>query len=190
MCCPVSLWRLPALSACSARLVLFKKMVCCCFLLNLNLSLPVGGEVISNKAKPTMLELQENLSLLQLIGCIFIQWDISFCSPSSPTTPLTTLIPTPRLHLHLYLYTPKPRLFVTVVIGRLNTLQYSPDPHPIGSLQTLRRYKGKQNSWPCPTHVSPWPPHTLYFKCTVTWTWYYTHTHSHTHTHTHWSLYS
>lgn len=144
-----------------------------------NLSLPVGREVISNQTKPTMLQLQENLSLLQLIGCIFYIYKciyIFFAEQFSLTHNTTNYSdPHPSLHLH----PPKPRLFVTVVIGRLNTVQYSPDPHPIGSLQTLRRYKRKQNSWPCPTHVSPWPPYTLYFKCTVTWTWNYTHTHTH-----------
>lgn len=43
---------------------------------------------------------------------------------------------------------PKPRLFVTVVIGRLNSVQYSPDPHPAGSLQTLRQKETKVRTPP------------------------------------------
>ena len=124
-----------------------------------------------------MSQLEENLNLMQLFLRIFTYVGfLSFFFVQSSLTHNTTNYPDPQLHLHCL----KPRLFVTMVIGRLNSLQYSPDPQPIGSLQTLRRNKRNQHSCLRPTRVSPWPPRTLYFKCTITWTCNHTHTHTHT----------
>lgn len=103
------------------------------------MSLTVDGEV--KKQTYNGGQLEDNFSLLLHIGCIFIYVSTlpepQHHLPPPPTSPHLQSPPPP---------TPKPRLFVTVVIGRLNSVQCSPDPHPTGSLQTLRRYKRKQNS--------------------------------------------
>ena len=167
----------PRYSINSAHSLLIKEMDCCCSLLIWNVSLPVNEK--KSKTKLTMVwgEL-----LPAALVCFYICW-IFFCSAILNDPQLTAQTHWPPPSPSPPPPTPKPRLFVTVVIARLNSMQYSPDPHPAGSLKTLRRYKRKQNSWPRPTHVSPRPPNTLYFKCAITWMCNYTHTHTHSCTH-------
>lgn len=71
-----------------------------------------------------------------------------------------------------------------MVIGRLNTVQYSPDPHPIESLHNIKSIqKGNKNCIARHPRQHPVAPffrrwgggvvrvdHSLYFKCTLTWT--------------------